>query len=207
MNPFDLDQIVGGLVKHQAKTSSEHVHGDKHMPNKNSRTDEPEQSEDTDLHTKILQSYVEIPKFSWGVIPINTYVRYITNSSQLKTGSRVKSIEQQDNGSYTIILRKVGQGKKTMVWSINTKKIASIYKLKEEKFTKKIKIKNNVVNMDANIMDAPSNVLSQLGDKLLFDDISTVTTRLDMLESRTQRVEQDLKKLFLLIKRIYDNRR
>ena len=212
-----MDAIVGGLVEQQQAERPAQTYGGKYVPTKKTNARSPARSEDSDQHQKILQSYTEIPRTSWSTIPVKTYIRYMTNSKELKTGARLKSLEKEANGSYTLTLRKLSRGKKTLVWSINTKKVAHIYKLKDEKkFPKKVKTNPTAVgnvNFNCNTEqsaprmrsvahDAPQNALSQLGDKLLFDDMSTVTNRLDMVETRCQRIEQDLKRLFLLVKKM-----
>jgi hypothetical protein len=47
-------------------------------------------------------------------------------------------------------------------------------------------------------------LMSKLGDKLLFDDNDSIKNRLDGLEVKTQRLEDDLKKVFLLVKKIHE---
>ena len=226
---FDLDDKVAKLVERDSRLITHVSGGRSRQIIRSGSYIKSAKSDPVDQHEKILQSYIEVPRASWSTIPLKTYIRYKTNRNELKTGARIKSIDRESDDSYTIVLRKFSRGAKTLVWSINTKKISNIYKIKEEKkFQKKTKVKDggisignsnsnksnnatntnnaNMLNDGFDITEQPMSTLSQLGDKLLFDDMSTITTRMDMLEVKTQRIEQDLKKLFYLVKSMYDKR-
>ena len=182
-------------------------------------------------YAKILKSYTEWPKNQWATIPIRTYIRYMTNDGKLKTGGRIKSITKETDGSLTFAINKYAK-RRTLVWEINSKKISNIYEYTKVDPKKKAKggaqmaqQMNVQGGMQANGLvpqmmyggvsspnqqmqympqSQPTSVLSQLGDKLLFDDKDTIVRRLDMLEARTQRIEQDLKKIFMIVKRMYE---
>lgn len=209
---FDLDAVIGGMMEEQRRkdasqrpvvdlsASSVYVGGAK-----------TELSQD---HEKILQSYVEIPRGAWGNIPLNTYVRYVTKNNELKTGARVRGISSDMNDGYTIELRKLSRGRKTLVWTANTKNISKIYRIKDEKKfpTKANQHSNAQSNQQPNAQsnqrpNSEMQALSRLGDSMLFDNASTISNRLDMLEARSQRIEHDLKRLFMLIKRELSQKR
>jgi hypothetical protein len=168
------------------------------------KKDEP----NPDQYDKILKSYTIIPKTAWSSIKNKTYIRYMTIDGILKTGGRIKSIELMTDGSYDIEISKYRRGK-ALIWSTNTKKISNIYEYTNVKDSVKDSVNGvngvNGVNDSVNGVSSHS-VLSQLGDKLLFDDKETIINRIDMLETRSQHIEQDLKQIFQLVKRIYKQR-
>jgi hypothetical protein len=226
---FNLDRIVGDLVNQDIEhTYSEHTRrtGGSNTPVVRRSTKKYIPPEDPEQHAKILVSYSEIPRHAWSTIPLKTYVRYMTNDKELKTGARLKEIFKEPNGHFTFTFRKFSRGR-TLVWTSSSKDMLAIYKLRDDKQYKK-KIKNNLTDrVTGGRSTVPSNThdelqlsnrntehqsdssqnmsaLGRLGDKLLFDDSSTVINRLEMIESKVQKIEQDLKRLFLLVKRMYE---
>lgn len=180
-NAFDIDAMVNGMLAKLRPAQPI-------IPRDTEVAGGAIKSELSENHVKILKSYVEIPRGSWSNIPVTTYIRYVTKTNDLKTGARVQEIERESNG-YSIKLLKVSRGRRPLVWSVHTNSIAKIYRLKNEKKYER----------PPKPQDAKSAALSKLGDTLLFDN-SAVTTRLDMLEARTQRIEYDLKRLLQFVK-------
>ncbi len=161
---------------------------------------------------KILKNYVEIPAANWSNIETHTYIRYKCDGV-LKTGARIVSKEVLPDGTITFILQKRGVGRPFM-WSVNSKKISNIYQfVKKETDPNPAGLSSAGPNSASQtaVGQSPtggavpkSNVLSQLGDKLLFDNVETLSARIEAMETKFQRMEEDMKKMLTLSKRLYD---
>ena len=205
------------------KTSRTNANKSKKKPTSNGRKDFIEGDIDeakiasvaAQDYENILKSYTEIPIAGWRGIPLGTYIRYINFEGILKTGGTVKKITEESDNSITLSITKSGGGKKFMHWTINSAKISKIYRYSKPNKEKKMSKKDargggagtsaSFDGINDGASKAETAILSQLGDKLLFDDSETIKNRLDMLETRAQRLEQDLKKVFILVKRLYDS--
>jgi hypothetical protein len=226
---FNLDRIVGDLINKDIEhTYSEHPRrtgGSNASIIRESRK-KIILPEDPKQHAKILNSYSEIPRHAWSTIPLKTYIRYMTNENKLKTGARIKEIFKEPNGHFTFTFRKFSSGR-TLIWTSSSKDMLAMYKLRDDKqYTKKNKnnltdritggrstVTNNKQGDDIHLSHEVNNqnsssqsmsALEKLGDKLLFDDSSTVINRLEMVELKVQKIDQDLKRVFLLVKRMYE---
>jgi hypothetical protein len=164
---------------------------------------------------KILKNrYLEISKNTWMDLPLNTYVRYIDENGVLKTGGRITA--KIDNTYFTIT--KTSLYTRTQEWTVDIHKIKRLFKFVDDKKKKttveggagdKEVQKTNDDNISEQYQDTlqptmqqPSRqqtFMSQLGDKLLFDDNSILADRIDKLE---REVSQNTKDLSFAIKAI-----
>ena len=129
-------------------------------------------------------------------LPLNTYIRFELKSNELPGGGRMKKIEPVSDKSHniTLLVRVPRKGRKNIIY--NTKDVKTVYRLKDS-IDKKGKSSQSVVK---------NEMLENLGDKLLFDDKETLVARLDVLEARSQKMEDDLRQMFQLIKRMYQRK-
>lgn len=224
---YDLDTIIankmsaennfrgGGKKINNYMSSTVNNGASNGTPNKNSIiVDEdkaPIEYGDSERHEKILQSYVEIPKSTWGDIELDTYIRYIGMDGQLKTGARIKNITEQPDGSLSISLcRRSFGSKKGYFWTANTSKINKIYRFIDRKEDKKGgesgsytgAANSNVVNNPPPNHTNGNDLLDKIGEKLLFEDAETLRNKIDTFDTRLQKVEGDIARILNMIHHI-----
>jgi hypothetical protein len=199
-NTFDLDSIVSKLVNDRSSSVDKTSLLDK--TSNEIQSFEPANDTNVLEYDRILNSYTEIPRLQWGSIPLQTYIRYKNTDGELKLGGRLISLMPVGNNYIlTINSRNRISGYKNLTWSVNTEKISNIYRY--NKARDKV---NKIDSTTANVQKKTHHeeLMSQLGDKLLFDDSESIKNRLDSFEVRLQKLENDLKKLFMLFKRMYE---
>ena len=180
--------------------------------------DENQVEEEKIDNERILRTYVELSKPSWSNIEYSSFLRYINDKGVLKAGGKLFKTTTDPTCNIIFHFHRYNYGSgKNIVWSINSKNISRLYKYIRPDKNKKVKggdqSSNQSTNQSSNQLVSQKNnsntnedLLEQIGEKLLSNDNSTIINRLDSLELRTQRVEQDLKKVFLLVKRIYESK-
>lgn len=200
---FDLDTIVSALPQPTQILGA----GKSSRPNKSQGTSAPDD----------MASYTEINKSSWLSIPVDTYIRYIDQSGNWRPGARVKSVKQDPSGGNSFVIGKFNPFiKKFTKWSVPFSNIATLYKLKDDvkqvSDSKPIKLitttpQNISPEVAAQITNpAESNeeqILGQLGNKLLFEDGEMIRHKVDGLEADVQRMSEDIRKLGIIMKRLY----
>lgn len=202
---FELDDIIGGLPQPTFA-----VAGGK--PTKHSGTTQLAEI------TSDMDSYVEINKTGWMSVPVDTYIRYTDQEGKWRPGARVKSIKQNTDGSYAFEVGKFNPFiKKYTKWRVPFNNIAILYKLKDdnrlntEPRAPRIIATTAPANISPEVTGAAGDsresneqqILGQLGNKLLFEDGEMIRHKVEGLEAELQRMNEDLKSLVTLIKRIY----
>lgn len=181
--------------------------------------------------TPKLDNYIEVPQAEWERLPVNTYVRYFDLDGNWRPGGRVKSIKLDTAGVKGFQVVKFNpKQKKSLFWIIKFTSIKKLYKFNTPQDpnvpVRPLQIKTStgttsivgagpvqattsVPLVQENTEDPESfredHLLRQLGDKLLFDDKSadSLKQRIESVEAEVARMSQELKKLFVLIKRVY----
>lgn len=216
---FNLDDIVERKLCERSKGGAEESVNVPKLLKKKKPSEPMDKDTSEDTVKKILTKYKDIPRAKWGDIPINTYIRYISsNDGKLKSGGRVMVIEKED-GSYIFTIKKFGR--KPITWYANSKYIKHIFELLnpriyENKATKASKLTNSIeVKTTGGSQALPntvrfneepseeSSMMDQLGDKLLFADNDVLTKRIDRIEDRCDRIENELRKMFTMMKAMY----
>lgn len=166
-----------------------------------------------------INSYTEINKSSWMNIPVDTYIRYVDQEGKWRPGARIKSIKQNPDGTSSFVIGKFNPFiKKFTKWNVAFSNIATLYKLKDD-----VKASGEVKPLKVLTTTTPQNIspevaapvtnpkesneeqiLGQLGNKLLFEDGEIIRHKVESLEAEVQRMNEDLKSLVILIKRIYN---
>lgn len=170
---------------------------------------------------ELLAKYNEVPRDAWHDLKKGDYIRYKNEKGELKPGGTVRSIINNPDNTISIQLFKK-MGAKFANFAINASKTQNIYLFDKQysSYQPNQQQSDQADNRQAqqhvqggNAQDNQQKkshqekLLVQLGDKLLSDDGESLKNRLDAQEVRTQRIEQDLKKLFLLVKKMYDANR
>jgi len=152
-------------------------------------------------------------------LPINAYIKYINkNDGKLKAGGKILNITTDNANKLVLTLGKYNKITKQFIkWVIKEPNIMAIYLYKNQNQLKPNDLDDDLYmpynpEMDPNInnniysedIKSPEDNLSLLGDKLLFNDKDTIMNRLEAVEIKTQKLEDDLKKIFMLVKRLYD---
>jgi len=208
---FDLDNIVEKLVVIEEEKNIEHKSNhtaNYHGGNKNRKSTRNKPKEN---YEKSLSSYEEVSKSNWRFIEPGTYIRWLTLDGELKKGGKVNEITVNKDGSLSIVITKFAG--KPMRFTINTKTITNIYKRIissnmpnsniNNSTTPKPQINTQINNLptDSTNSTITNDVVTQLGDKILFGDIETLNSRVDVLEASVQKQQDDLRRLFLLVKK------
>lgn len=195
-NLFDLDTKISSIISKQGghdmiKNSSENKHiSANHTVN-----------DSTANIDNILKNYVEVAKDAWSRLEPGTYIRYMKTDGSLKSGGRIKSIEPTGNGSISISIQKFRGKMHPLSWKVNSNSISKIYRLKNEHA---ITGGSPTPPVNTIIPQPQSNtLLDQLGDKFLFDDKDVLRKKIENLETKVNKIEQDLKNLFLFVKKMY----
>ena len=174
-------------------------------------------------------NYIEISKDKLAELPRDTYIRYIDNNGITKPGGgKFQAIGQNNIGEPAINLARYDAlSKRFFTWSVKLSEISKIYKYIKTKPTEVNSSNSNAptnaqFNMYPPIANVPfsttnlhsiqepktytseeDKIISQLGDKMLFNDSELIKQKVDLLEVEVHRIDEDLKKVFVLVKRIY----
>jgi hypothetical protein len=193
-NLFDLDEKINNIMSKQGgKDTLKHINETNTINNT------------TPNNVNILKNYTEVSKDMWSRLEPGTYIRYIKLDGTLKSGGRIKSIEQSDNGSLSISIQKFRGKLHPLLWKVNSNSISKIYKLKNERITNGGVEQQGSLQSQTQMQPQPQSntLLDQLGDKFLFDDKDILRKKIEMLESKVNKLDQDLKNLFLFVKKMY----
>lgn len=207
---FNLDDIISKLPDEGAKKPGISFGGQATTPG------------------ELSSSYVEVKKSDVTSLPKETYVRYADASGVLKPGGgKIKSIEHTPDGDVMVKIGKYNVStKKYFMWSFKLSEVSKVYRFVPPA-TSTTKQNAGVSSSSSNNSFTPGaynsnssmpsvspgqpippsteedRIINQLGDKMLFDDAEMLTQRLNMVEASVQKLEEDLKKIFILVKRIY----
>jgi hypothetical protein len=158
----------------------------------------------------LSKNYVEVPKNVMKSIPPGTYIRYRTATGELKPGGgRVKSFDDENmtlsNYNYST--------KKYFVWKVDYSDISKIYKYikptdSQTEQVQPSQVQPNQVQLiqvhtEPEYKTAEDQLLNEIGTKMLFNDTELMQQKINNLETELQRIDADLKKVFLLVKRLY----
>lgn len=166
---------------------------------------------------KLSSNYVEVKKDKLSEVPTGTYMRYFDSEGNLKPGGgKFKSVGQNAEGESIITLGNFNAStKKYYVWTVKFADISKIYKYVKDGESDKTTTKpqSTAQNPSARseeskeIIKKPETeeeqIISQIGNKMLFNDNELLKQKIDSLELEVQRIDTDLKKIFLLVKRVY----
>lgn len=147
-----------------------------------------------------MNNYKEIPKEEWNSIPLGTYIRYKENNI-IQQGGKITNIVNNTSitiNKYNYFRRKYNT--KTIMFN----DITNIYRY--------IKNEQQITDQkttDTNLSD-PATPMSQLGDKLLFnnneslkDEIDNLKREIDTLKAHITRIDDNTVSLIKMIKKIY----
>lgn len=202
-NRFDLDTVLSNLpVPKQTNFTdlSQQSKSKKHSANSN----------------KLSSNYVEIKKSNLNSIPIGTYLRYFDADGNLKPGGgKLKSLGQNAEGESIITFGNFNAStKKYYVWNVKLTDVSKIYKYVKEAGQNSAKGEPGQSQPSQSqpsqfqqqfkpIQTEEEKIISQLGDKMLFNDTDSLKQKIDSLEIEIQRISTDLKKIFILVQRLH----
>jgi len=160
---------------------------------------------DENIWPKFYEAYAEITRNNWENIPIGSYLRYINDEGVLKTGAKLKEIIKTPDNEIIFTFYKYVRGRPGYKWSISSNKIQKVFKYRkmEERTPRSTDTKTSENNTVSNNTD----LLNNLGNKLLFEDNDTLIKKIEAFEVRLQTIEAEVQKLVSIIKQAYEKRR
>lgn len=165
---------------------------------------------------KLSNNYIEVKKNKLSEVPAGTYMRYFDSEGNLKPGGgKFKSVGQNAEGESIVTLGNFNSStKKYYVWTVKLADISKIYKYVKDTTTNTNKTTLAQTSSarseeSKEIIKKPETeeeqIMSQIGNKMLFNDNELLKQKIDSLELEVQRIDTDLKKIFVLVKRIHAN--
>lgn len=149
-----------------------------------------------------LKNYVEIPKSALAD-NIGAYIRYLEPDGNLKPGGgKIKAVDDAD----VTLSNFQFATKKFFVWKVPLTGISKVYKhMKDAKETKDTKETTHTVQTipAEEHKSVEDQIMSAIGTKVLFNDTDMLHQKISKLENDMQRIDEDLKKVFILVKRLY----
>ncbi len=170
-------------------------------------------TDDTADESKILLSYTELPKMRWASLQPGTVIRYRSMDGKLKTSGRFNGY---DSDKEKLLMTKGRRGMIPLKWSVKLDNLQNIYiytpesrppetNMQANQFTQansRQSMQSNTGSAMPNI-PASTNALGQLGDKILFNDSEMMKKRIDELEIQNQKIREELKVVYKLLKKIW----
>lgn len=175
----------------------------------------------SDDYNRVIADYEEFPKANFMSIPPKSFVRYISNGV-LKKGGKVLERVETANGVGLRLM--TPYSKNASFWVIYERDFERIFikklsmqqpKLYETKASQPATQQSMIYStqhaqlqqqqplyqqpMIQPIEMQPQSILSQLGDKLLFEDAESLGKRLDVVEKKLQTQEQLIQRLIKMI--------
>lgn len=189
---------TGGKARVKKEPKSKSKEPKESKPRKEPRP----QAEPTDPaeQNKILANrYTEITPNAWMDLPLGTYIRYIDEYNALKAGGRITA----KIGDTHLTITKASIYHQAKIWTIDIKKIKRLFKFSNEKQSYHIGGAEEQQETDQQSISQESPqespqeqptakqlFMSQLGDKLLFDDNSALADRITSLEKQAEKISQ-----------------
>ena len=157
--------------------------------------------------TKLSSNYIEVKKNKLSEVPVGTYMRYFDSNGNLKPGGgKFKSIGQNAEGESVVTLNNFNSStKKYYMWTVKFADISKIYRYVKD--GESVETTPARPEEHKETIKKPETeeeqIISQIGNKMLFNDNELLKQKVDSLELEIQRIDTDLKKIFLLVKRVY----
>lgn len=220
---FNLDNILNSLPR---PSSENHVVSESSGGTEKKGRKMPPSVLPPEDHSRILRNYTEVSKASWLQIPVHTYVRYIDKNNMLHQGGKLKCFSKSASGTSTLmeLIKYNHVNRKRIVIKIDLEKTSSIWKLNDRpKKTETVapsapiaqggqpasldpdeqfEIDSELV-VEAKPLSREDEVLHKLGNKLLFEEGDMLKQKVENLESEVFRLNEEMKKIFILVKRLY----
>lgn len=196
-NTFALDEVLERLPQNNVI---------KYKPNNKSH------SATGGAQAKLSSNYIEVKKNKLSEVPTGTYMRYFDSDGNLKPGGgKFKSVGQNAEGESIVTLGNFNAStKKYYVWTVKLADISKIYKyVKDSDTNESTPAQTSTVRTEEHkeTIKKPETeeeqIISQIGNKMLFNDNELLKQKIDSLELEVQRIDTDLKKIFVLVKRVY----
>lgn len=156
-----------------------------------------------------ISNYTEIPKNNWNSL-LSQYVRYVDTNNILRRGGYIKSIN--DKSMILEIYR--NSRKRYKQWEVQLSLVRKMFLFnKKGTGVPDVSINGGLTgntpnNAPIDVSTSAHSLISQLGDKLLFDnDDKNLKKKIDDMDVRVQKLEQDIRKVFLLVKSMYNEKK
>jgi hypothetical protein len=134
---------------------------------------------------KLLNGYIEVPRTSWGKIPLNSHIRYLKKDGTFARGGFVINHWLNKDGTPFIHLannfKKNAQGYKT--WPMAHENVSKLFKKPGA---------NNGIEMDV--------VRKKTGE--IIGQINKIVDAIKEIKTSVKKNEDDIKKMFIIIQKI-----
>ena len=158
--------------------------------------------------------YTEIPKDQIKSLPLKTYIRYVDIDDNAPQGGRISKIENDDANSDVNITMNIynSQTRCTFKRDVKLSTISQLFVFIPNNKDKTIKEEQFSIHDTTEIDEATppigktsdDNLIEQLGGKILFENNNDMLKdRVETIENTVKKLEDDLKKIFILVKRLY----
>jgi hypothetical protein len=213
-NKYNLDSIIDSLPEDNEIIENNTTDLNFKSQNKNNNTD-----------------LTEINKLDLIKLPSGSKVRYIGSDNNLKTVCEFTHFDN-DLVHFKKLIKYNGNKFKYSNWSVKFADISKVYKVntskKESNSTNKTKQGGNQTNnqnqnqtnnqtnnqnqnqtnnqnQNQNQTSDIDNYINKLGEKILFDNTSPlVIAKITELENKNRKIESDMAKMLILIKKLYE---
>ncbi len=166
---------------------------------------------------KLSKNYVEVNKANLGELSTDTYLRYIDTEGNLKPGGgKFRSLGQNNDGEPILNLSNFNVStKKYYLWNVKLNEISKIFRyvkdgdshempsVQSKQSTSTANTANTDIPNTPTLTTEEDQIISQLGNKMLFSDNDMLKQKVDAMEVSIERLDADLKKVFTLVKRLY----
>jgi hypothetical protein len=155
----------------------------------------------------LSDKYVEVSLDNIGDLPVGTYIRYKDADGNLKPGGgRVKELVSDKGGAPAIKLYSYnGRLKKSFVWTVKVGNISHLYRYVRDETAQLLKsVTKTTPSLNNELKSGESDILDQLGNKMLFNDNEMLKQKIDTLEAEVAKLSADQKKMFMVIKRLHN---
>lgn len=206
---YNLDEILGGIEKIPGVTTTT---GGKVSNN------------------ELSNKYVEVPKNKLATLPLNTYIRYRDSTGALKPGGgKVREILTIDKEQYVRLYNYNVPTKKHFNWKVKLADMSKIYRYVRDNddgsstapiptstASKNVKPTTSQANSNQHAANSTTSsnssqfqseedqLLSQLGEKMLFNDNDLLKQKVELLEAEVNKLATDQKKMLNIIKRLHN---
>ena len=152
--------------------------------------------------TTLSDKYVELDFTNLNKSHIGAYVRYYDAAGNLAPGGwKIKEIDNTG----ILLHNYASKIKKYFKKRVKYSDISKLYKYHDP--DRKIITKDSAITTlqqpNTQTNDGEKDIISQIGDKMLFNDTEVLKQKIEMLDGEIQRIDSDVKKIFIMVKKVY----
>jgi len=192
-NMFNLDKIIQELPE----------------PDYTSDIEVPKKPKKTSGSSELNSKYEEVPLTDISEILPGTSIKYKDSEGKIQTAGKFDSVNGDVcNFNFFLATKRIYVPKKVKIADMKKifKYLPTEGKLPGETIKKKDSESQADTKSQASVKttrNTQEDILSQIGNKVLFNDTELMNQRIIKLEADVEKIHSDMKKMFTLIKRLY----